>query len=261
MKQDTRPLISIIIPIYNSEKTIQKTLNSVVNQTYSFFEVLMIDDASNDESKEIALSYTKDERFKLISLDKNKGVANARNIGIESANGEYICFLDSDDWWESEKLNIQIQQTLDNDFNLSYMEYFRINEKTQTILSHVKPPKSLIYKDLLRSNHIGNLTTMIKYSCIENVRFKKTGHEDYIFWLEILKKGITAHLINTQSNQCNYLVRESSLSSNKLKAIKWQWDIYRRNENLNIVKSSFLLMIYIINALKKRNIKFNKNPI
>lgn len=252
MLEKTPPLISIIIPIYNAEKTIQKTLNSVLNQSYKKFEVLMIDDSSHDKSKEIAASYTKDKRFKLISLEKNSGVANARNIGIESSSGEYICFLDSDDWWESEKLNLQIKNTLDNNLSLSYMSYLRIDEKTLRFLSEVKPPKHLTYKDLLRSNHIGNLTTMIKKSSIGNIRFKKIGHEDYVFWLEILKNGITAHLINTELNQCNYLVRQSSLSSNKLKTIKWQWNIYRKNEKLSYFQSFFFTLAYIINALKKR---------
>lgn len=252
MKKDIKPLISIIIPIYNADQTIQRTLNSVLNQTYTFFEVLMINDASSDNSKEIAFSYTKDQRFKLISLEKNAGVANARNIGIESSNGEYLCFLDSDDWWESEKLNLQVKKTLDNDLSLSYMSYLRINEKTSRVLSKVRPPKYLTYNDLLRSNHIGNLTTMIKRSYIEKTRFKKIGHEDYVFWLDILRKGVTAHLINTESNQCNYLVRDSSLSSNKFKTLKWQWTIYRKNENLNIFQSIFFTITYIINALKKR---------
>lgn len=252
MKKDIKPLISIIIPIYNANQTIQRTLNSVLNQTYTLFEVLMINDASSDNSKDIAFSYTKDQRFKLISLEKNAGVANARNVGIESSSGEYLCFLDSDDWWESDKLNLQIKKTLDNNLSLSYMSYLRIDEKTSRVLSKVRPPKYLTYSDLLRSNHIGNLTTMIKRSYIENTRFKKIGHEDYVFWLDILRKGVTAHLINTESNQCNYLVRDSSLSSNKLKTLKWQWTIYRNNENLNIFQSIFFTITYIINALKKR---------
>lgn len=252
MNINKQPLITIIIPIYNAEKTLERTLKSVLNQTYKNFEVLMIDDSSRDKSKEIASPYTKDKRFKLIPLDSNSGVANARNFGIASSNGEYICFLDSDDWWEPEKLNLQIKKTLDNNFSLSYMNYQRIDENTLKVLSYIKPPISLTYKDLLRSNHMGNLTTMIKKSTIGNTRFKKTGHEDYIFWLDILKKGAIAYLINTEENQCNYLVRKTSLSSNKFKAIKWQWSIYRKNENLNYLQSFFYLLTYIINAYKKR---------
>ena len=191
MSKDAFPLISIIIPIYNAEKTLQKTLNSVLSQTYKFFEVLMIDDASADNSKKIATEYTKDPRFKLIFLNKNNGVANARNIGIEASNGEYLCFLDADDWWESEKLSLQIHQMLKENLLLSYMSYSRIEENSSVLLSKVNPPKKLTYKQLLSSNHIGNLTTMVKKSCIGDTRFIKKGHEDYIFWLEILKKGMT----------------------------------------------------------------------
>lgn len=252
MNKNKQPLISVIIPIYNAEKTLERTLKSVLNQTYKNVEVLMIDDLSSDKSKEVASPYTKDKRFKLISLDSNSGVANARNFGIDSSNGEYICFLDSDDWWEPEKLNLQITKIIENNFSLAYMTYQRIDEDTLRVLSCVKPPKYLTYKDLLRSNHIGNLTTMIKKSIIGNTRFKKTGHEDYIFWLDILKKGVIANLINTEEPQCNYLVRKTSLSSNKFKAIKWQWSIYRKNEKLNYLQSFLFTITYIINALKKR---------
>lgn len=252
MNATTPPLISIITPIYNAEKTLQQTLDSILNQSYKNYEVLMIDDASIDNSRQIANTYTKDNRFKLISLKKNAGVANARNTGIDASNGEYLCFLDSDDWWEPEKLNFQIKQTSHDNLQLSYMSYLRIDENTSRVLSHVKPPQSLTYKGLLRSNHIGNLTTMVKKSCIGDIRFKKTGHEDYVFWLEILRKGITAKLIFTEESQCNYLVRASSLSSNKIKTIKWQWNIYRKNENLNFFQASFFMLTYITNAFKKR---------
>ena len=246
------PLISIITPIYNAENTLKKTLDSILSQTYENYEVLMVNDASSDQSREIANSYTEDRRFKLINLTDNSGVANARNVGIDSSSGGFICFLDADDWWESEKLSIQIAQTLEEDLTLSYMSYLRIDEKTAKILSHVRPPKSLGYKDLLQSNHLGNLTTMVKATLIGETRFEKIGHEDYVFWLEILKKGVTAKLINTDKNQCNYLVRADSLSSNKLKAIKWQWNIYRKREKLNFFESVFFLLSYITYALKKR---------
>lgn len=252
MNENTAPLISIITPIYNAEKTIKKTLDSILNQNYKNYEVLMIDDASTDTSMEIISTYTKDERFKLIHLKNNAGVANARNTGIDFSCGEYLCFLDSDDWWGAEKLNLQIRQMLDENLELSYMSYARIEENTLCVLSSVQPPEALTYKDLLRSNHIGNLTTMVRKAYIGDTRFKKAGHEDYIFWLEILKKGLTARLIQTKENQCNYLVRESSLSSNKLKAFKWQWNIYRKNEELNIFQATFFILTYIVNALKKR---------
>lgn len=252
MNKDVSPLISVIIPIYNAEVTLQKTLNSVLNQTYKFFEVLMIDDASADNSKKIATEYTKDPRFKLIFLNKNNGVANARNIGIEASSGEYLCFLDADDWWESEKLSLQIHQMLKENLSLSYMSYYRIDENSSALLSNVNPPKKLTYRQLLSSNHIGNLTTMVKKTCIGDTRFIKKGHEDYIFWLEILKKGITAQLIKTESNQCNYLVRKKSLSANKLKTIKWQWYIYYHYLKLGFVNSFFYLILYIFNGIRKR---------
>lgn len=245
------PKISIIVPMYNAEKHIKKTLQTISQQTYSNFEVLMIDDCSTDNTKEIAESYLKNNRFTLIALKTNSGVANARNIGIENSTGDYICFLDSDDWWSPYKLEIQINYMIRNRLDLSCMNYTRINEEGDTI-SVVSPPEIIKYNDLLKSNHIGNLTSMIKKQIIGSSRFKKTGHEDYIFWLEILKKNIDCYTVIAPHIHNFYLVRKNSLSSNKIKTIKWQWKIYRKNENLNFFKSLYFLIYYIFYGLKKR---------
>jgi len=250
-KNNDFPKISIIVPMYNAEKYMEKTLQTISQQTYTNFEVLMIDDCSTDNTKKIAKSYLKDNRFTLIALKTNSGVANARNIGIENANGDYICFLDSDDWWSPFKLEIQINYMIRKNLTLSCMSYTRINEKGEAI-SEVFPPKIIKYNDLLKSNHIGNLTSMIKKQVIGSSRFEKIGHEDYIFWLEILKKNIDCYTVVAPPIHNFYLVRKSSLSSNKIKTIKWQWRIYRKNENLNLFKSLFFLIHYIFYGLKKR---------
>lgn len=249
------PLISIILPIFNSQDTLERTLNSVQSQSYKNFEVLMINDASTDDSKLIAQKYLKDDRFKLINLSVNTGVANARNKGLEMVSGEYICFLDSDDWWKNNKLKYQLESMLQNNVDLSHYRYNRIDESTMCMLTTTNPPNNVDYEKLMKSNHIGLSTAMIKKTALGNTRFKSIGHEDFLFWLEILRKGYTASLVETKECQCFYLVRKNSLSSNKLKAFKWQWLIYRRYLNLTILKSCSLMFKYSWFAVKKRFFK------
>lgn len=247
------PLVSIVIPMHNAAAILPRTLDSLKQQTFCTFEVIMVDDYSTDQTREVAEQYLVDRRFRLICLPRNGGVANARNEGIEHAKGDYLCFLDADDWWHESKLEIQVSAMVTNAWDLSYMEYLRVQEGTNRKLSRVIPPATLDFRQLLKSNYIGNLTAMIRRQAIGDIRFSKAGHEDYIFWLAILKKGVAAYRVPTDQPLCFYLVRQGSLSSNKFKALKWQWRIYRDTLGLSLVQATWYLMWYMVNALKKRS--------
>lgn len=245
-------LVSIIIPMHNAAAVLPRTLNSLKEQTYDAFEVIMVDDCSTDDTRDIAQRYLTDERFKLVQMSQNGGVANARNKGLDLATGAYICFLDADDWWHERKLEIQTEWMKNNLSDISYMDYVRIEEGTDRILSEVKPPVTVDFQTLLKSNFIGNLTAMVRRQAIGSVRFTKTGHEDYIFWLSILRNGGMAQKVPTAYPLCFYLVRQVSLSSNKLKAAKWQWRIYRHTLNMSPVRALWYLGCYVFYALRKR---------
>lgn len=246
-------LVSIIIPAYNAEETLGNTLTSVLKQDYKNIEVLIINDCSTDKTQEIAENFCSlHSGFYLFNQPNNQGVAAARNMGITLAKGDYLCFLDADDYWEGKKLTQQLAFMLENKIELSYMSYMRIQENTHKELSTVLPPAKLTFNDLLKSNYIGNLTAMIKKSTLGEIRFHKIGHEDYVFWLEILKKGVTAYLVPSENIKCFYLVRKNSLSASKLKTIHWQWKIYRTHLNLHFLKAFYFLFFYIIKGVVKR---------
>jgi glycosyltransferase involved in cell wall biosynthesis len=178
------------------------------------------------------------------------GPAKARNRAIEEAKGKYIAFLDSDDIWFPEKLEKQIEFMNTNGLAVTYSAYETMNEDSQYINTR-KIQTTITYKDMLKSNHIGNLTGIYDVDYFGKVYMKEYGHEDYILWLELLKqiestKGIAEPL-------AKYRIVSKSISSNKLKVLKWQWHIYRDIEKLGILQSAYTMIWYIFYALKKRS--------
>lgn len=245
------PLVSIVIPVYNAEKYIEETLKSVYAQTYTNFEVLLINDGSTDCSVSIISKYTKkDERFVLINLCKNKGVSNARNVGIDRAKGEYIAFLDSDDLWYKEKLEKQVAFMLQNDYDFSSTSYNMINDN-KDYLKTIKPDFELTYLDLLHGNQIACFTVMIKKDLIKQYKFMNCKHEDYLLWLDITKMGTICHNLNTVLG--SYRRSTKSLSGNKVKAALWTWNILYNYQDISLLTSLKYFICYIINSLKKHS--------
>lgn len=243
--------ISIVMPSYNSEKFIEKSIYSVINQTYKNWELLIIDDCSNDNSLELIKHFCQiDSRIKLIIHQKNHGVAESRNRGLKEAIFPYIAFLDSDDVWDQNKLEIQVNFMIKNNVAISFTEYYRINEFDQKIGEVNKIPKEVNYFDLLKGNSIAMSTSMIDTRIVDKIRFEKIGHEDYYFWLKSLKNGYLAKGINRKL--VYYRVHSASLSSNKLKAITFTWIIYRKWLKLNFFESIYYFLIHEFKAILKR---------
>jgi glycosyltransferase involved in cell wall biosynthesis len=243
-------LVSIITPLYNSEKTISDTIDSVINQTYYNWEMIIVDDCSTDNSVDIVKSYIRDDlRIKLIQLTENSGPAVARNVGLENSLGRFIAFLDSDDLWFPQKLDKQISFMLNNDYVFTFSAYERfrfIDDSLKTI--NVK--NSVSYQDLLKTNHIGCLTAMYDAHKIGKHFFPVTGkHEDYACWLSILKKDVIAYGLNEVL--AKYRISSNSFSSNKLLVAKHQWNIYRQSENLSLLRSLYYFLHYTINGFIK----------
>jgi glycosyltransferase involved in cell wall biosynthesis len=242
--------VSIIIPSYNSSKYIKATIESVLAQTYTNWEMIIVDDVSSDGSDKIVEEYAKtDRRVKFIRLPTNLGVAKARNRAIKEATGRYIAFLDSDDTWKPSKLEKQVEFLQKNNLALTYSAYDTMDENSSYI-NRRSVRESITYTDMLKSNHIGNLTGMYDVEFFGKVYMQEIGHEDYVLWLTLLKKVKEAKGINEPL--ANYRILSNSLSSNKLKVLKWQWYIYREVEKLNIFQSSYYFIWYVFYALKKR---------
>lgn len=243
-------LVSIITPVYNAERYIKHTIESVIEQDYDNWELLIIDDCSTDSSRTIAEKYMQaDKRIKLIFLEKNSGVASARNAGIEAAKGRYIAFLDSDDLWHPNKLSLQIKFMQDNNYHFTFTGYEWIDKNGKKLNRIVRVPAKADYNRLLRGNPIGCLTVVIDANKINMLKMLSIRHEDYAAWLCIVKEGTIAYGIN--QNLAQYRKTNSSLSSNKWKAISWTWNIYRKNQKLSVLRSLSCLAMYAFNTSLK----------
>ncbi|CAG9431362.1 Putative teichuronic acid biosynthesis glycosyltransferase TuaG [Providencia alcalifaciens] len=241
-------LVSVIMPSYNSKEYIKAAINSVLNQSYTNLELIIINDSSIDGTLEIIESFT-DQRIKIINSISNEGVALSRNKGISLSRGKYISFLDSDDLWEMDKLANQIRY-LNDGFDLVCSNYYTFFEDDDSTLKIRISPQIITYADMLKSNFIGNLTGIYNAEKIGKVYQKKLGHEDYIMWLDIISKTKSAYCI--QKPLAKYRLSKKSLSSNKFIAIQWQWKIYRNILKFPWNKSLYFFSHYILNAFKKR---------
>ena len=250
--KDMSPEISIITPVFESELFIKLTIESVLNQTYQNWELIIIDDASSDGSVKIAESFaTKDKRIKLIKLDSNKGPAAARNRGIKEASGRYIAFLDSDDLWHKDKLEKQIIFMQKNEYAFTFTGYEKIDEKGKKI-GNILPFKGQVtYHDLLKSNHIGCLTAMIDLKMLGCKMYMPDikKRQDQGLWLEILKEIDKAYCLNKVLGK--YRIRKDSISINKIANIKFQWQLYRELEKLSIIQSLYYMLWYTFYGIRK----------
>ena len=152
--------VSIIVPMYNAEKFIGKTIESVLSQTYENWEMLIMNDVSTDNSLAVVNEYVKkDDRIKVVNTEKNMGVVKGRNHLVDLANGKYIAFLDADDYWHSQKLEKQIQFMKEKNAGISCTEYTRVKENGEKINEVVIKPE-ISYTDMLKNNYLGCLTVM-----------------------------------------------------------------------------------------------------
>ena len=240
--------VSVIIPLYNEEKYILDCINSVINQTYKNIEIIVIDDKSTDNSLKL-LKKIKDNRIKIIELNENKGVSNARNKGIEEATGDYLCFIDSDDFWVKYKIEKQLKFIENKEFIYSDYMYTKSNGET---IKKVSVPKCLTYKQALKNTCIFTSTVMFDMSKINKEDLYmpnlQIGEDTYVWW-NILKKGITAYGMNEVL--AYYRIKGKSLSSNKFKAVICAWKLYSLQE-LNLFQRIYYFFNYLINAIKRR---------
>ncbi len=248
-------MVSVITPVYNAEKFIKQTIESVINQTYKDWEMILVDDCSTDSSFEIISDYAKKySNIKVFKNEKNSGPVDTRNFAIENASGRYIAMLDSDDLWKPEKLEKQIKFMQENDVYFSYSAYDIVNEKGELLKSYT-PPLKATYKNSLLESFIGCLTVVLDTEVLGKRIFKKTlmGAEDSILWLSILREGFEAY--GLKDNLASYRVVASSRSRNKFIAAKERWYVLRHVENLKLPKALRCFFHYAVTSFFKNGIK------
>ncbi|MCF2901341.1 glycosyltransferase [Pseudoalteromonas sp. OFAV1] len=245
-------LVSIITPSYKSKKFIKETLLSIQNQTFTDFEVLIVDDASPDDSADYIEANLPDDRFRLIRLENNLGAAEARNEALKIANGRYIAFLDSDDLWKTEKLERQIQFMERKNIAFSFSAYEVIDENGIIVKDKIPVPDKITKSQYLGNTIIGCLTVIL-----DRTKFKQDiimpnlrSSHDMALWVNLLDEIKVAH--GYKDILASYRLVGTSNTANKTKAAKEVWQVYRNYLQYNCFKSSYYFIKYAFNAVLKR---------
>ena len=245
-------LVSIIMPSYNAARFIGESINSVLLQTYSNWELLIVDDCSKDNSVEVVRKFANiDKRVVLFSLEKNVGAAAARNVAIEHAQGQYIAFLDSDDVWDEYKLEKQLASMKQYSYVFTFSNYYVMEENGKKTENIVKVPSSLSYHQYLRNTIIGCLTVIIDRQQTGDFKMPliKSSH-DMALWLLIMKRGFKAY--GLKDVLAGYRLVSTSNTAKKWKAAKDVWKVYREIEGLSVLYAAYCFCGYAINAVLKR---------
>ena len=234
-------LVSIIMPTYNCAKFIKETIESVLNQTYENWELVIVDDCSNDNTEEIVESFN-DKRIKYHKLEKNSGAAVARTTAMKMAIGNYMAFLDSDDLWKKEKLEKQLEFMKKNNYNFTCTAYEQIDEEGNKLNKVIKTKKKANYNRILLDCPVGNSTVMYNVDNlgkfeVPNIRKRN----DDALWLQILKRE--KFIYGMPDVLMEYRIRNNSISSNKLSLIKYHWQLYREIEHLSVIRSAFHIVL------------------
>ncbi len=242
-------LVSIITPVYNCEKFIKETIESVLNQTYAKIELLLIDDCSKDNSAAIIHTFN-DDRIVYFKQEKNMGAGVARNKALELAKGQYVAFLDADDIWEKDKIEKQLKLMADTKSWFSYTGASVINEDGSFAKKVRKVKPKCSYKKLLKNTMIITSSVLIDRTVSGDFRMSEMrSGQDYATWLMLLRKKNVA--CGVCEPLCRYRNSSNSLSSNKFKSIKQVYTIQRKQENINWFSASINTCFFILNALKK----------
>lgn len=247
-------LVSIIMPSWNTERFIAETIQSVIDQTYTNWELLIVDDCSSDNTDEIVASF-EDERIKYFHNEKNSGAALTRNRAMREAKGEWISFLDSDDLCTPEKLEHQIDFMKKNGYTLSFTEYEKIDEESNPLHIYVSGPEKVNKRKMYNYDYIGQLTMMYsakEFGLIQIKDIKKNN--DYAIRLQLYKKqGTCAYLL--KENLAKYRVRKVSISHDKFKRkFKSHYDLFHMcDEKPVVVAAWYTCWNMFYGVLKKRN--------
>lgn len=248
-------LVSIIVPVYNVENFIEETMDCVLAQTYPDWELLLVDDCSNDNTVTLIRRYmekTGDPRIRLITQSSNMGAARARNRALREAGGRYVAYLDADDLWMPEKLEKELAFMREKDAAFVFTGYEFADETGKGTGKVVHVPEKLTYRQALSNTTIFTTTVMFDLEKLpkEQLEMPVIKSEDTALWFRVLRSGVTAHGLD--ENLVKYRRAGRSLSSNKLEAIRRIWNLYRKAEGMNVISSVWHFCFWAIRAVGRR---------
>lgn len=247
-------LVSVIMPVFNAEKYLKQTLESLLNQEYANWELIVVDDKSKDGSLSILREFSKKEpRIVLIEKEQNSGSADSRNKGIDRAGGRFIAFLDADDLWDPDFLSSMTKYMTENDSAFSFASYRIIDESGNEL---TKPflieNKKYNYFDMLLYNRVGLLTAMYDVSKIGKMHFDvslKSLRDDYALWLDIL--GKSNYGLGYQGIIASYRVHSNAMTSNKKRVFRAHYNMLRKHAGHSILPSFFFTSTHFLNGFRK----------
>jgi teichuronic acid biosynthesis glycosyltransferase TuaG len=243
-------LVSIIVPAYRAAAVVAATIESVIAQTHPHWEMLIADDCSPDNTREVVARWAeRDSRVRLLALEKNGGPAAARNAGLAQARGRWIAFLDSDDLWLPTKLERSLAHARAHAAALVFTGYRRINHDGTATGGYINVPAKLGYSQLLGNTAIATSTVLLDRELCGDVRMQPVYYDDFACWLGILKRGFVAYGLD--EDLMRYRVMAQSVSRNKGRSAREVWKTYRQVEHLALVPSAWHFSRYACNALRK----------
>ncbi len=243
-------LISIVMPAYNASKTIAAAMDSVLIQTYPHWELIVIDDGSQDGTKSIAEQYAaRDARVRILTNEVNRGVSFSRKRGVESARGQWIAFLDSDDMWKENKLEKQLAAQRRTNAKLLFTASAYVNSEGVPIDWILHVPETISYRGLLKQNLISNSSVLVLKQVYQSCSVSGDDlHEDYACWLNFLKQGETA--FGMDEPLLVYRLNKNSKSGNKIRSARMNWKTYRAI-GLNLPETVYYMAWYTVRGIKK----------
>lgn len=244
------PKITIILPNYNSEKTIKSTLNSILKQNYKNWELIIVDDNSNYKTKEI-LNQIKNSKIKIYFNSKNKGAGYCRNLALRMTKSKYIAFIDSDDIWEKNKLKNQMLFMLKNNYSFTYTFYRTIKD---SIKKNIYTLLTYNFNSFIKDTSIATSTMIIKNPKDKKIMFtNSTSCDDYYFKCSLLKKYKFAYCFPRILT--SYKIRSNSVQSNRVRNLYWVWKINKKLNKLNMVDNLRSIFFISLNSLKKYGLR------
>ncbi|MFG7945708.1 glycosyltransferase family 2 protein [Streptomyces cacaoi] len=256
------PLVSVVMPVFNSATTLGAAVRSVLTQTHSDLELLITDDQSTDGSMDLLREFAReDERVLPESAPERGGAGRARNRAIERARGDYIAFLDSDDMWLPEKTERQLAFAAEGNAPLTFTSYFKMSADHAAESTDFAPNGRVIrakehvtYRQMLVRDHIGALTAMYDRTVLgTRLMPEMRKRQDYALWLSIMRDGFDARGL-VEPLAVYRAHQAGSLSSNKLSLVQYNWELYRKHEHLSVPQSTRALAGAVWQSLRNSRI-------